>query len=415
MYNIADSVIAGRFVGEDALAAVGASYPITNIFNAVAVGFNIGCGVVISQLFGAGKLKNVKTAVSTSLIFSLALSLVFTVFGIAYTSDLMSAINTPENIFDDSVTYLKIYIAGFVFLFLYNVANGVFASLGDSKTPLYFLIFSSVFNVILDYILVEPFEFGVKGVAIATFTAQGIAGTLSVIVLLVRMKKLYNEEKTPVFSVDMLKRILKMSVPSVLQQSFISVGNVFIQGEINSYGSMVVAGFSSAMKLNTFAVNCLVTLGNSVSSFTAQNAGAKKYARIKEGFKNGAFITTVIGFCFSLVFVIFSEQLIGFFIEGDGGALAIKTGKEFLCIVEPFLFFIAIKTVADGVLKGTGNMTLFMTATFTDLVIRVILAFILSGIFGSIGIWLSWPIGWFIAVSMSFGFYKKVIKKLPEK
>lgn len=412
MYSIADSVIAGRFAGEDALASVGASYPITNIFNAIAVGCNIGCGVVISQLFGAGKYKKVKTAVYTSIIASLAISVVLTVGGILLTPLLMKSINTPENIFSDSALYLKIYVGGFTFLFLYNIANGVFASLGNSKIPLYFLIFSSVTNVVLDYVFVVCFNMGVGGVAWATFIAQGVAGVLAVLTLLYHLKSLKTDGKAEVFSISMLGKISRISIPSILQQSFVSVGNVFIQGEINSYGSAVIAGYSAAIKLNTFAVNSLVTFGNSVSSFTAQNVGAKRYERIKEGLKSGAVLSFITAVAFSLVYVIFSETLIGVFMEGDKSSLALATGKDFLNIVEPFLFFIAFKVVCDGVLRGTGNMNYFMIATFADLVLRVILAFVFSDMFGAVGIWLSWPIGWGLAVVLSFSFYKKVVKGL---
>lgn len=415
MYSIADSVIAGRFAGEAALASVGASYPITNIFNAIAVGCNIGCGVVISQLFGAGKYRKVKTAVYTSLISSLVISVVLTVFGILLTPKLMELINTPEDIFSDSALYLKIYIAGFTFLFLYNVANGVFASLGNSKIPLYFLIFSSVTNVILDYIFVVYFNMGVSGVAWATFIAQGVAGVMSVATLLYHLKSLKTEKKAEIFSLEMLKRISKISIPSVLQQSFVSIGNVFIQGEINSYGSAVIAGYSAAIKLNTFAVNSLVTFGNSVSSFTAQNVGAGQFKRIKEGFKSGAVLSIITAIVFSVVYVAFSEILIGVFMEGDKSVLALTTGKQFLIIVEPFLCMIGFKVVCDGVLRGTGNMKYFMFATFADLVLRVILAFIFSPIFGAVGIWLSWPIGWGLAVVLSFAFYRNVVKGLGNR
>ena len=415
MYSIADSVIAGRFAGEAALASVGASYPITNIFNAIAVGCNIGCGVVISQLFGAGKYRKVKTAVYTSLISSLVISVVLTVLGILLTPKLMELINTPEDIFSDSALYLKIYIAGFTFLFLYNIANGVFASLGNSKIPLYFLIFSSVTNVILDYVFVVYFNMGVSGVAWATFIAQGIAGVMSVLTLLYHLKSLKTDEKAEIFSFEMLKQISKISIPSVLQQSFVSVGNVFIQGEINSYGSAVIAGYSAAIKLNTFAVNSLVTFGNSVSSFTAQNVGAMQYKRIKEGFKSGAVLSIITAIVFSVVYVVFSETLIGVFMEGDKSILALTTGKQFLIIVEPFLCFIGFKVVCDGVLRGTGNMKYFMFATFADLVLRVILAFIFSHFFGAVGIWLSWPIGWGLAVVLSFAFYRNVVKGLGNR
>ena len=222
-----------------------------------------------------------KTAVYTSIIASLAISVVLTVGGILLTPLLMESINTPENIFSDSALYLKIYVGGFTFLFLYNIANGVFASLGNSKIPLYFLIFSSVTNVVLDYVFVVCFNMGVGGVAWATFIAQGVAGVLAVLTLLYHLKSLKTDGKAEVFSFSMLGKISRISIPSILQQSFVSVGNVFIQGEINSYGSAVIAGYSAAIKLNTFAVNSLVTFGNSVSSFTAQNVGAKRYERIK--------------------------------------------------------------------------------------------------------------------------------------
>ena len=414
-YSIADSLIAGRFAGEDALAAVGASYPITNIFNAIAFGCNIGCSVVISQLFGAREFKKVKTAISTSLISCVVLGSILAVGGILLTPALMNAIDTPENIFSDSALYLEIYIGGFIFLFIYNIANGIFTSLGDSKTPLYFLMFSSVFNVVLDYVLVVFFDMGVSGVAWATFIAQGLAGVTSVITLLHHLKKLPVKEKTPLFSFDLLKQIACISIPSVLQQSFVSVGNVFIQKLINGYGSSVIAGYSAAIKLNTFTINSLYTFGNGVSSFTAQNFGAKKYPRIREGMKYGCIMVVVTGIVFAVMYLSFNVQLIELFMEGKGSAEAINSGSLFLKTVAPFYAFIGIKLVGDGVLRGTGTMKLFMVATFTDLILRVVLAFVFSPIWGYGGIWWSWPIGWTVANILSLIFYFSVMKKLTKK
>lgn len=415
MYSIADSLIAGRFAGEDALAAVGASYPITNIFNAVAIGCNIGCSVVISQLFGARDYKKVKTAISTSLISCVILGGVLTLTGILLTPALMNSVDTPQNIFESSAMYLQIYIGGFVFLFVYNIANGIFTSLGDSKTPLYFLIFSSVFNVILDYVLVVNFNMGVSGVAWATFVAQGLAGVLSVITLLYQVRKLPVKEKAPLFSFSLLKRIAGISVPSVLQQSFVSVGNVFIQKLINGYGSSVIAGFSAAMKLNTFTINALYTFGNGVSSFTAQNFGAKKYSRIREGMKYGTTMTVITGSVFAVLFLVLNVWLIEIFIEGNGGGEAVISGSRFLKTVAPFYPLIGIKLICDGILRGVGKMKLFMVATFTDLILRVILAFAFSPIWGYQGIWTSWPVGWLAANVLSLIFYFSVINKLDKK
>lgn len=415
LYSIADSLIAGRFVGEDALAAVGASYPITNIFNAIAIGCNIGCSVVISQYFGAGNYKRVKTAASTALVSSVALGGLLTLVGVLLTGTLLTAIDTPLNIFEDSAVYLSVYTGGFIFLFVYNIANGVFTSLGDSKTSLYFLIFSSVFNVVLDYIAVAWLDMGVAGVAWATFIAQGVAGVLSVVTLVKYLRRLETQGKIPLFSFHILKKMARISIPSVLQQSFVSVGNVFIQKLINSFGSSVVAGYSAAIKLNTFTINSLYTFGNSVSGFTAQNVGAGKYRRIKEGMRCGSVMVIVTGCVFALVYLLLNVPLINVFMEGEGSASAIKAGSAFLKTVSPFYCFIGLKLVCDGILRGTGTMKLFMVATFTDLLLRVVLAFVLAPGYGYQGIWISWPIGWTVATVLSIIFYVIVIRKYKKK
>lgn len=405
IYNIADSMIAGKFVGEDALAAIGASYPITMIFMAVAIGCNIGCSVVISQLFGGKKYHDMKTAISTTFVSCTTLSIVLTILGLISCRTLIRWINTPVDIFEDAALYLKIYIAGLIFLFLYNICTGIFSALGDSKTPLYFLIASSIGNIILDLVFVIVFDWKVAGVAWATFIAQGISCILSILVLYRRVKSIKTNEKTILFSKKMLGRISAIAIPSILQQSFISIGNIFIQGLVNGYGSSVIAGYSAAIKLNTFAITSLTTLGNGVSSFTAQNIGAGKSDRIKEGFRTGLFLAFSVVVPFFLALFFFQQPLVALFMK-EGSEEARMVGCEFLKIVSPFYFVISIKLIADGVLRGAGAMKYFMVATFTDLILRVVLAFILSPIFGARGIWLSWPIGWVVAMLLSFVFYK---------
>lgn len=410
MYNIADSVIAGKFAGEDALAAVGASYPITMIFMAIAVGSNIGCSVVISNLFGAQEYKRMKTAVSTTLLASLALSVFLTVAGLAGTRALMRMVNTPDNIFEDGALYLAIYVGGFTFLFLYNVATGIFTALGDSRTPLYFLIGSSLGNIALDYVFVRYFQWGVAGVAWATFIAQGIACVLAVWAVVVRLQNVPTDGKAPLFSMSMLQRIAVIAIPSILQQSFISVGNIFIQGIVNSYGSSVIAGYSAAVKLNTFALTSFTTLGNGISNFTAQNLGAGKPDRVRQGFRAGAVMTLLAAVPFFVAYFVFGRQMIFLFMTSDSGK-ALSTGVEFLRIISPFYFAICVKLMADGVLRGGGAMKEFMVATFSDLILRVILAFVFSAIWQERGIWLSWPLGWVVAAVMSLAFYKKGVWK----
>jgi len=405
MYNISDSVIAGKFAGENALAAIGASFPITMIFMSIAVGSNVGCSVVISQLFGAKKLKDMKTAIFTTVISCIVLSVILTIIGLWQTQSLMRLINTPKNIFADGAIYLKIYIAGFIFIYLYNVCTGIFASLGDSKTPLYFLIGSSLANILLAYLFVAKFHWGVAGTGWATFIAQGLACVLCSISLFYRIRAIKTEGKIVHFSLEMLKKVSWVAIPSILQQSFVSVGNIFVQVLINGFGSSVIAGYSSAIKLNTFAITSFATLANGLSSFTAQNIGAGKIERVKRGFRAGITQSVIVAVPFVIVYGFFGSSMIKLFLNEDS-AVALNIGVVFLKIVSPFYFIILIKLMADGVLRGSGSMKLFMITTFSDLIIRVVLAFVLVGQIGTNGIWLSWPIGWSIGAILSFVFYR---------
>ncbi len=414
-YNIADSVIAGKFAGEDALAAVGASYPITMIFMAIAVGSNIGCSVVISQLFGARRYGKMKTAVYTTLTAASVLSVILTVAGLLGSRGLMRMIQTPENIFASGDLYLRIYIGGFLFLFLYNVATGIFTSLGDSRTPLYFLIASSLGNIVLDYWFVAGFGWGVAGVAWATFLAQGVACVLALITMVFRLRTIKTEEKPLLFSAEMLKRIGLIAIPSILQQSFISIGNIFVQGLINSFGSSVIAGYSAAVKLNTFAITSFTTLGNGVSSFTAQNLGAGKIDRVKEGMKGGIKMGLALAIPFLALYLCFSRQMIGLFMKADS-SLAMDVGMQFLRVVSPFYVVIVLKLISDGMLRGSEAMKEFMAATFSDLILRVVLAFVLAELMGGvIGIWLSWPIGWAVGTVVSLYYNRKVTGRLEKR
>lgn len=407
MYNIADSIIAGRFIGEDALAAVGASYPITMIFMAVAVGSNIGCAVVVSRLFGGRQYGKLKTAICTIFFACIGVSIVMTLLGLLLGNGLLTLIQTPENVFANAALYLRIYIFGFLFLFLYNICTGIFTSLGDSRTPLYFLIGSSIANILLDILFVVALQMGVAGVAWATFVAQGAASILALVTLLHRLKQLRTNEPYEKFSAPMLKQIAIVAIPSILQQCFVSVGNLFVQSLVNSFGSAVIAGYSAAIKLNTFAVTCMTTLSNGLSSFTAQNLGAEKNERVGEGFRAGALLGILVCVPFFLFYFFGSETAMGLFMKAESQG-AIGAGIAFLRIVTPFYFVVTIKVMCDGVLRGGSAMLYFMTTTFTDLLLRVVLAFVFAkGLgFGATGIWMAWPFGWSLSTLLSFSFYR---------
>lgn len=412
MYNIADSVIAGNWAGDNALSSVGASYPITMIFLAIATGGSAGASVVAARLFGAREHKLLKTAIYTTLIAFTVLAAALTILGLVLSVPMLELLGTPKAIMPDSDAYLRIYILGLTFLFLYNACNGIFTALGDSKTPLYFLIGSSVGNVVLDLIFVLCFDMGVPGVAWATFIAQGVAAVLSVFTLLKRVGKICGE-RVRLFSISMLAQISRISVPSILQSSFVSVGNLFIQSLVNFYGQTelgVIGGYSAAIKLNTFALTCFTTISNSISGYTAQNIGAGKFDRVKTGIKSGGIMSFIVAIPFAIGFFFFGGELTSVFAT-EGGEEIIRTGRVFLQIASPFYLVIGFKIVIDGAMRGLGIMKPFITATCLDLVLRVVFAYILSPIFGSDGIWMSWPVGWMIALFIDVAFYYYYIVK----
>ncbi len=405
LYNIADSFVAGKFISDNALAAVGNSYEITLIFIAFAFGCNIGCSVIAAQLFGAKRYGDMKSAVYTALITSSALCAALMLVGIFGCETLLHLINTPPEVFADSKLYLDIYIFGLPFVFLYNIATGIFSALGDSKTPFIFLACSSLSNIAVDILFVTTLGMRVDGVAWATFLCQGVSCVLAIVVVFRRFEKIKTDENVRAFSWRHFRSFAVIAVPSILQQSFISVGNIVIQSVINSFGSAVMAGYSAAVKLNNMVITSLTTLGNGISNFTAQNLGAAQYDRIKAGFRAGLKLVWMLCLPLVILYLFAGKPLVSIFINNPTGD-AMKTGVQFLKIISPFYFIVAAKLVSDGVLRGAGLMKKFMIATFTDLALRVILAETLSRTALQVtGIWLSWPIGWCIAAALSIVFY----------
>ena len=406
LYNIADSWVAGKFIGQNALAAVGNSYEITLIFIAFAFGCNIACSVLVSQLFGAREYRDMKTAISTAMIASGVTCAVLMLVGILGCGKLLELINTPQEVFADSALYLDIYVWGLPFVFFYNLSTGIFSALGDSKTPFLFLAVSSTANIAVDILFVKAFHMGVAGVAWATFLCQGVSCLLAVLVVLRRLKPIESKTKAPLFSASLLKRFVMIAIPSTLQQSFISVGNILIQSVINGFGTDVMAGYSASVKLNNLVITSFTTIGNGISNYSAQNLGAEKLDRIREGFRAGLKMVWTICIPLVVLYVTCGRGLMMFFMD-DATEAALLSGMTFLRILAPFYFIASAKLVADGILRGTGNMKQFMTATFVDLILRVVMAFVLSGTaLGSTGIWCAWPIGWTIAAAMSIRFYR---------
>lgn len=406
LYNIADSLVAGKFIGENALAAVGNSYEITLIFIAFAFGCNIGCSVVVSMFFGARDYRKMKTAVSTAMIASGIVCLVLMVTGLLLCRELLELIRTPQEVFADSKLYLDIYMWGLPFVFFYNISTGIFSAMGDSRTPFYFLAASSCTNIVMDIWFVTQFHMGVAGVAWATFICQGVSCVLAVAFVWRRLRRIRTDGMHRLFSGEIFIRFAKVAVPSILQQSFISIGNIVIQGVINGFGPGVMAGYSAAIKLNNLVITSFTTLGNGISNYTAQNLGARKPERIREGFKAGLKMVWLLSLPLAAAYFFFGQNLLGLFMNTPSQE-AVSAGKMLLRIVSPFYFVVSAKLVADGVLRGASLMNRFMIATFTDLIIRVVLAILLSKTsLGATGIWCAWPVGWTIATALSIFFYR---------
>lgn len=407
LYNIADSLIAGKFIGENALAAVGNSYEITLIFIAFAFGCNMGCSVNTSRFFGSKEYGQMRSAISTSVICSAAVCTSLMLIGFLFGGPILHLIHTPEELFADSVLYLNIYILGLPFVFFYNIATGIFAALGDSKTPLYFLIASSLGNIGVDIFFVAGLHMGVAGVAWATFLCQGISCGAALFVVASRIKQMHITQPAPLYSGYMMKQFALIAIPSILQQSFISIGNIIIQGVINSFGAGVIAGYAAGVKLNNLVITSFTTLGNGISNFTSQNLGAGKPERIKEGYRCGLKMVWSLSLPLCLLYFLLPHLLLGLFMDAPSYD-ALRSGTFYLRILAPFYFVVSAKLVADGILRGTAQMKYFMISTFTDLTIRTVLSILLSRTaLGYMGIWCSWPIGWTIASLMSVYFYRK--------
>ena len=412
LYNIADSLVAGKFIGENALAAVGNSYEVTLIFIAFAFGCNMGCSVVVSRLFGAKDYSQVKTAVSTALMMTGGVCLTLMTGGLLLGGSLLKMLRTPPELLTDSALYLNIYVLGLPFLFFYNVATGIFSALGDSRTPFLFLALSSSANILIDILFVRFFGMGVSGVAWATFLCQGVSCVLAVFTVFRRMRALPDDKKnTRVFSGPLFRQIVVIAIPSTLQQSFVSVGNLIIQGVINGFGSGVMAGYSAAVKMNNLVITSFTTLANGISNYTAQNIGAGRQERVWEGLKAGLNMVWMLCIPFFALYFFMGGTFVRLFMD-DPTDMALNTGVIFLRILSPFYFVVAAKLAADGVLRGAGLMRPFMIATFTDLILRVALAALLSRTsLGATGIWCAWPIGWTVATGLSLLFYRKAFPK----
>lgn len=410
-YTTVDSIIVGQFVGEDALAAVGASHSLTTVFIMIAIGGGIGASVITSQYLGAGLYHRMKTSIYTALISFLTLSITLGLIGLLANRAILTALNTPQNILDDAVLYLRIYFVGLPFLFMYNILSSIFNALGNSKTPLKLLIFSSLLNIVLDLVAVKVFRLGVAGVAIATVVAQGLSAVISFCLLMKHLKEYH--EAVQKFDFSMLGNMIKVALPSMLQQSIVSIGMLLVQSVVNGFGSSVLAGYTAGTRIESICIVPMIATGNAVSTFTAQNLGAGKPQRVREGYKAGVKLVAVFAVVICLILTLFHEPIISAFLESGSDESAFMTGSSYLSFIAFFFVFIGLKATTDGVLRGSGDVVVFTAANLINLSIRVAFSFAFAGIIGVEAVWYAVPIGW--ATNYIISFFRYLSGKWSKK
>ena len=442
-YSTVDSIIVGQFVGEDALAAVGASYSLTTVFIMIAIGGGIGASVVISQYLGAGLNRQMKTSVYTALLSFLVVSIVLGVVGLVFSRNILTALNTPGNILEDALLYLNIYFVGLPFLFMYNILSSVFNAMGNSKTPLYLLIFSSLLNIAMDLAFVRGLGFGIAGAAVATVIAQGISAVISFCLLLCSLKS-YREQPAKsgagaeavgfaeshaaeraqpapegirLFDTAMLGNMIKVAIPSMLQQSIVSIGMLLVQSVVNGFGSSVVAGYTAGTRIESICIVPMIASGNAVSTFTAQNLGAGAPERVKKGYLAAVKMAAAFAVIICVIITFFHEGIVGSFLEAGSEPAAFETGNAYLSFIAFFFICIGLKAITDGVLRGAGDVLVFTLANLINLGIRVTVAFVFAPVWGVQAVWFAIPMGWTTNYLISFVRYlsgkwsrKKLIK-----
>lgn len=404
-YNIVNSAVVGRFLGKEALAAVGSSYPIIFLLVSVIIGIGTGGTVLVSQFKGAGDDENVKKTIDTTYIFLAVTSVIVTVIGVILTPVIFRAINLPEEVLPEAVKYLQVYLYGLIFMFGFNAISSILRGLGDSKTPLYYLIGSNILNLILSILFIAVFGWGVEASAWSSVISQGLAFLTmnfqlrkSNKIVAIRLKKLQ-------WNGFLFRNILRIGLPTGIQQSFVALGQVALMAIVNSFGTPVIAAYSAVMRLDSFATMPAMNFSQALTTFAAQNLGANRTSRVRRGLRSVLKVNLYISIGIAICFFLFAEQLMSLF-TFDAEVIAI--GSEFLYICGGFYFIFAVMFIFTGLFRGAGDTLVPMFITLLSLwLIRIPLAYFFSGIFGYAGIWMSIPIGWLVGAVCSVVYYRK--------
>lgn len=403
LYSTVDSVIVGQALGKDALAAVGASFPIILLVVSLILGVTMGSTILISQYYGSKDLKRVKRTIDTTYIFLFFASIVMTIIGLIISEPLLRILKVPEELLLDAKRYLNITFIGLIGMFGYNSVSAILRGIGDSITSLYFLIIATVVNIVLDILFIMKFNWGVPGAAWATIIAQGLSFVLSIIYLNYKNELFKFSIKNIKFDKIIFKLILKVGLPAGIQQMFLSSGIMALQGIVNGFGSNVIAAFTAASRLDSFSTMPVSNFSNALSSFVGQNIGAGKLDRVQKGYKVTIAMSIIFSIIITIIMFLFGDSLMLIFSKDKN---VIQEGVKYLHIVSAGYALLSILFVTAGLIRGTGNSIFPMFMTIASLwVVRVPVAAVLSKPFGTTGLWLGIPIGWFLGAVVGVVYY----------
>ncbi|HBF1273300.1 TPA: MATE family efflux transporter [Clostridioides difficile] len=405
LYNTADSIIVGRFIGKEAMAAVSGANPIMFLLVAALMGVSLGFSILVSQFYGSGDLKKVKATIDTTYILLFIGSILISILGIVFGAPMLKLMNTPESVFAQSKLYLTIIFSGILFSAGYNSVSAILRGLGDSVTPLYFLIIATILNIVLDLTFIVVLRMGVEGVALATIMAQAVSFIISIIYLNKKHEVLKFKIKGIVYDNKIFKDGLRLGLPSGVQQMLFSIGNMALQFLVNSYGTSAMAAFGAGLRIENFISLPIMNLGSAVSTFVAQNIGAGENERVKKGIRESIKMTLVLAVTVIALILLFRENLIALFNTDKD---VIKIGSSYLFIIGPFFLFIGTSFVLSSAMKGAGDSMFALISSIVSLWLgRLPASYMLSKFFGTDGIWMGIPFGWTLGLIVTVIYYKK--------
>lgn len=392
LYNVVDSIIVGNYLGKEALGAVGASFPIIFVLVSLVIGIASGCTIIISQYFGAKKIDEVKKTIDTMFIFLFFASLLISIIGIVFSKEIFELIKLPKEMIPQASTYFTIYISGVLLMFGFNGISAILRGLGDSKTPLIFLLISTALNIVLDFLFILGFKWGIEGAALATIISMSTTFLMAIAYLNRTHEIVKISLKHLSYDKSIFMQSVKIGLPSGLQQSFVALGMIALFRIVNDFGTDAVAAYSAAVRVNSFASMPAMTFAAALSTFVGQNIGANKANRIRKGFLATLLMTSIYSIIITAIVYFLAEEIIMSF---NSTPEVVEIGASYLHIVGCFYIVFAFMFITQGVLRGAGDTIIPMFITLISLwVLRIPLSYYLSKIWGTDGIWWGVPIAW---------------------